>query len=368
MYKLSKLIFVAFIAIILEGCPNSNATLSEKELAATDPLLIDKNAPPVAVEPAKFDKTDYILAHIKTNKGEIVCDLEFEKTPVTVANFIGLAEGKIENSCKTLTKPFYDGLTFHRVVDNFMIQGGDPKGNGMGDPGYKFMDEFDPTLTFNTSGILAMANSGPGTNGSQFFITHLPTEFLNNKHTIFGHVVTGQNIVNAIKAGDIMESITIEIKGDKANAFDAVSVFNNKKFKTTAVPASTLSQELSEFNTWVKKNYPKAKKYGEMYILVTQKGSGAIPKNGQQISANYTGKFIDGKKFDSSLDGGVPFTFNLGAGMVIKGWDEGFAKLNIGSKATLLIPYTYGYGEQGSPGNIPPKATLVFDVELMGAK
>jgi peptidyl-prolyl cis-trans isomerase A (cyclophilin A) len=166
-----------------------------------------------------------LYAEIETNRGKILVQLEFEKTPLTVANFVGLAEGKIKNKVKGENKPFYDSLTFHRVIASFMIQGGDPQGNGSGGPGYAFKDEFVPELNFTGPGILAMANAGPATNGSQFFITHVATPWLNQHHTIFGHVVSGQEVVNAIVQGDIILHIKIIRKGKPAKKFKAAKVF-----------------------------------------------------------------------------------------------------------------------------------------------
>lgn len=312
-----------------------------------------------STENTKMEKTDAMYAHIKTSKGEIICELEFEKTPITVANFIGLAEGLIENKAKPLGTPYYNGLLFHRVIPNFMIQGGDPQGTGTGGPGYQFQDEIDPSLIFSGPGILAMANAGPGTNGSQFFITHVATDWLNGKHTIFGHVTSGQDVVNKIAQGDKIESITIDRVGDKAKAFDAKAIFAG---------AAAAAKKGDDFDGWVKENYPTAKKVGDMYIVETKKGSGPKPSNGQNITAHYTGKLKDGKKFDSSVDRGQPFQFKLGEHRVIQGWELGFANMHVGSKATLLIPYSLGYGDQGYPGAIPPKATLIFDVELIAAQ
>ena len=161
--------------------------------------------------------SDGLYAKMRTNQGNIIIKLAFDKAPLTVSNFVGLAEGTKHSNIQT-GKPFYDGLTFHRVIDNFMIQGGDPRGNGTGGPGYKFADEFSD-LTHNKAGILSMANSGPNTNGSQFFITHNATPWLNGKHTVFGHVVQGMGVVNRIKKGDFIRKLTIIRIGEKANNF-----------------------------------------------------------------------------------------------------------------------------------------------------
>lgn len=178
-----------------------------------------------ALNPKKVKLQKGMYAEIETTKGKITVQLEFEKTPLTVANFVGLAEGKIKNTAKAEGVPFYDSLKFHRVIDHFMIQGGDPLGNGMGGPGYAFKDECLPELQFTGPGILAMANAGPKTNGSQFFITHAATGWLNNKHTIFGHVIDGQSIVDSTQQGDIILHVKIIRKGKAARKFKAAKVF-----------------------------------------------------------------------------------------------------------------------------------------------
>ena len=172
---------------------------------------------------------DGLYAKINTDKGEMLLKLEYEKAPLTVANFVGLAEGKLYNTAKEEGQPFYDGLTFHRVIGDFMIQGGDPSGNGTGGPGYKFQDEIDPTLKHNRAGTLSMANAGPGTNGSQFFITHKATPHLDGRHTVFGYVLKGQEVVDAIRQGDEINSIKIIRVGEKAKNFDAAEVFARLK-------------------------------------------------------------------------------------------------------------------------------------------
>ena len=168
---------------------------------------------------------DGLYAKFSTTKGEILVNLEYQKTPGTVGNFVALAEGNLENSVKSQGEPYYNGLKFHRVIPDFMIQGGCPLGTGTGNPGYKFADEFHPDLKHDTPGVLSMANAGPGTNGSQFFITHIPTDWLDGKHTVFGKVIEGQSIVDTISQGDVLETLEIIAVGTEAEAFQAVEAF-----------------------------------------------------------------------------------------------------------------------------------------------
>ena len=325
-------------------------------------------------QPTEFDGVslpgDGMFALIKTTKGDILIQFDFDKVPLTVANFVGLAEGVIDNSARSAGVPYYNGLKFHRVIADFMIQGGDPSGNGSGGPGYSFKDEFHPDLRHSGPGILSMANAGPGTNGSQFFITHKETGWLDNKHSVFGHVVEGQDVVDAIEQGDLMNEIIILRKGADAEDFNAAEIFKlyeAEKAKEELAKAAR-SQEISEFEAWVQANYPDAVKNeaGFYYMQTQAPAEGAVaPKEGQSVSVHYTGMFIDGEKFDSSLDRGEPIEFPLGKGRVIVGWDKGIAEMKEGEKGRLFIPYTLGYGERGFPGAIPSKATLMFDVELV---
>ncbi len=312
---------------------------------------------------------DGLYAKFDTSKGEIVCMLEFEKTPLTVANFVGLAEGTKElgGGAGTSGNKFYDGLTFHRVIPDFMIQGGCPLGTGTGGPGYTFPDEIDPSLKHTGPGILSMANAGPGTNGSQFFITHVPTPWLDGKHTVFGHVVEGQDVVNKIEGGDKINSVTIIRVGDKATnfksdqaAFDALLSSMEERAQEKEKAAAEEAEKL------IAEKWPTAitTASGLKYVVVEEGNGEETPSKGANVTAHYTGKLLDGTKFDSSYDRGQPITFPVGAGRVIKGWDEAFLGMKKGEKRVLIIPSDLGYGPSGR-GPIPPNATMIFDVELV---
>ncbi|CAZ96980.1 peptidylprolyl isomerase [Zobellia galactanivorans] len=308
---------------------------------------------------------DGIYAKFNTDKGEILVKLTHDKTPGTVGNFVALAEGKQENTAKAKGEPYYDGLNFHRVIPDFMIQGGCPQGTGTGDAGYKFDDEFHPDLNHSEPGVLSMANAGPGTNGSQFFITHVPTPWLDNKHTVFGHVQSGQDVVDSIAQGDKINSVEIVRVGDDAEKWDALAAFENFKTSKEQRLAEEKAKQAAELDK-VAAGFDETES-GLRYKLI-QKGDGPQAQKGQTVSVHYEGSLLNGQVFDSSYKRNQPIDFQLGVGQVIPGWDEGIALLKVGDKARLVIPSDLAYGSAGAGGVIPPNATLLFDVELMGVK
>lgn len=324
-------------------------------------------------QPAK----EGIYAVINTNKGTIIVELFYKKAPLTVANFIALSEG-IKPEAKG--KKFYDGLKFHRVVKDFMVQTGCPKGDGTGDPGYKFPDEFVADLKHDSPGILSMANSGPNTNGSQIFITHRETPWLDGKHTVFGKVIDDKQmeIVNKIEQGDVIKNIMIVRKGKEANDFDANVIFDKILVEKQKEESEKISQFVSKMNAFKEKGI---KLKSGLVIYTKEKGKGKKPKKGQVIQAHYTGMLENGKIFDTSVEDIAkqayifnpqrpynPIDFSVGAGQVILGWDEGFMNINEGTKAILFIPSDLAYGQREIPGVIPANSNLIFEVELVKIK
>lgn len=308
---------------------------------------------------------DGLYAKFCTPKGDILVKLEYEKVPGTVGNFVGLAEGNLENKAFPQGKPYYDGLKFHRVIPDFMIQGGDPEGKGTGGPGYQFEDEIHPELKHDKPGMLSMANAGPGTNGSQFFITHQETPWLDGKHTVFGAVVEGQEIVDAIGQGDQIEQLEILRVGEEAEKFNAVEafrLFNGAKAEREAAARKQQEDLLGE----LAQGFDKTES-GLRYKLIS-KGTGPKAEVGKKVSVHYKGMLADGTVFDSSYKRKEPIEFPLGKGHVIEGWDEGIQLLNVGDQARFVIPPHIAYGQQGAGGVIPPNATLIFDVELLEVK
>jgi|UniRef100_UPI0040496515 peptidyl-prolyl cis-trans isomerase A (cyclophilin A) len=331
-----------------------------------------------------------MYAQFNTTKGEILIQLEPEKTPLTVANFVGLVEGNFRPfDTLSFDKPFYDGLKFHRVIKDFMIQGGDPQGTGMGGPGYKFFDEPRQDLSHSGPGILSMANSGPATNGSQFFITHKETPWLNGKHTVFGHVISGMDVVNAIVQDDVMEQVRIIRIGDQYQSWNATEVFKVtyrkmeeafvvmqaekarldaiEKERTDKIAKMTEEEYKVYLLAEVRKTYPKAQQTasGLVYVIEKKGDANKKPKKGDEVSTHYTGTLMNGTKFDSSLDRNQPLNFKHNVGQMIPGYDEAVAMLGKGGKGRFIIPYTKAYGAAGRPPVIPAYSDLVFEIELM---
>jgi len=340
-----------------------------------------------------------IYAEIITNKGTAVAKLYHDLTPMTVANFVSLAEGTntmVDSTYKG--KKFYNGIVFHRVIKDFMIQTGDPMGTGAGDPGYKFPDEIVDSLTHKSKGILSMANSGPNTNGSQFFITLKPTPWLNGKHTVFGEVVIGLDVVDSIGVaktlpGDKPESeikmleVNIIRKGSDAKGFDTNAAFTEKlkvleeeKVEKERIQKEQMEAIAAKFNE-LKANAEKFESGLEM-VFVT-KGDGPKPKPTDIINVNYAGFFADGKVFDTNIaekakelgiyDEGraahpkgyapIPMPYSPDAQM-IPGFKEGAQKMKVGDKAILFIPSHLAYGERGA-GPIPPNTDLIFELDVI---
>lgn len=306
-----------------------------------------------------------IYAKFNTSKGSILVKLTHDLTPGTVGNFVALAEGNMENKVKPQGQKFYDGLTFHRVIPDFMIQGGCPKGTGTGDPGYKFDDEFHPSLKHDRPGVLAMANSGPASNGSQFYITHVPTSWLDGKHTVFGHVIEGQDVVDAVAQGDNLDTVEIIRVGEEAEKFNAIEAFVGLKGARLKRDAALKAESEAKMEQ-LAAGFDKTDS-GLRYKMI-QKGDGKRAEAGKTVAVHYEGSLENGKVFDSSYPRKKPIEFRLGQGQVIEGWDEGIALLQVGDKARFVIPSDLAYGASGAGGVIPPHATLIFDVELMEVK
>ena len=306
-----------------------------------------------------------IYAVFTTSKGIIRIRLTHKETPGTVGNFVALAQGDLENDQKPQGTPYYDGLAFHRVIADFMVQGGCPLSTGTGGPGYQFDDEFHSELKHDRPGVLSMANAGPGTNGSQFFITHNETPWLDGKHTVFGFVEEGQDVVDAIAQSDVIEAVVIEREGAEAlawNAVEAFRTFEGSREKRLKEAQEAQDKQLDKVASGFEKTTS-----GLRYQYI-QRGDGTPAEKGKTVSVHYKGQLLDGTVFDSSYKRNQPIEFPLGVGQVIPGWDEGIQLLNTGDKARFVIPSDLAYGSQGAGGVIPPDATLIFDVELVAVR
>lgn len=348
------LVLVAGIALI----PAHRSVAQESESATES-----------TVEKSESTLKDGLYAKITTNKGDILCSLEYKKTPMTVINFTGLAEGKLKNDQKN-GKPYYDGLKFHRVINDFMIQGGCPQGTGRGGPGYKFPDEIHPDLKHTGPGILSMANSGPATNGSQFFITHKATEWLDGKHTVFGKVVEGMDVVNSIKKDDFIKTVKVVRVGEEATSFqntqaefDRLVKLNDPAVRQKELLAKNLEKCAAFLEDNKSKDGVKVTDSGLQYKIVKE-GNGNKPKATSEVEVHYEGSLIDGTVFDSSIKRGKTVTFPLNR--VIPGWTEGLQLMSEGCTAYLYIPSDLAYGDRDIGGGlIPGGSTLVFKVELV---
>ena len=311
--------------------------------------------------------SDGLYADLETSKGNIILELYYEQVPTTVSNFVALAEGNhpvVDDQHEG--KRYYDGLKFHRVIEDFMIQGGDPTGTGSGGPGYQFDDEFNEELKHDGPGVLSMANAGPGTNGSQFFITHVETPWLDGKHSIFGKVNSGQDVVDKIEQDDIIKTVKVIRIGEAAKSFNAPENFENyisEKSEADILRAEAEKESLEKLSEGMQETESGLK------YKISKEGTGPNAKKDDLLSVHYSLQLVDGSEIDSSFTRGAPIEFTCGVGQVIKGWDEAMQLLNKGSKARLIIPSELGYGAVGAGnGVIPPNATLIFDVELVDIK
>ena len=401
-----KILFLLFLGVLSVHSQTIKKTVTAKKPATAVKATVKKAVAPIAKTAVV---TEGIFATISTNKGDITIQLEYQNAPITVANFIALAEGNntfIKDE-KLKGKPFYDGLKFHRVINDFMIQGGDPSGNGSGGPGYSFKDEFTD-LKHSSAGILSMANSGPTTNGSQFFITHKATPWLDGKHTVFGHVTKGMNVVNTIVKDDVITKVTISKKGVSAQKFDAAKVFTDyfstksveqmkqdlavaeSKAKQAAIQAEAKKEYLAKYGpiavAKVKylaevKSSATTTPSGLIYTIV-KKGTDTKPADKSTFFFHYAGYFEDGTLFDSSYEdvskeygkfdanramqnGYQAFPFEAGKkdGM-IPGFIEALSLMSYGDKVVAFLPSTLAYGERGAGDVIPPNTNLIFELEM----
>ena len=327
-----------------------------------------------------------LYADIQTNKGSIVVSLAQDKTPVTVANFVSLAEGEnefVDDQFKG--KKYYDGIVFHRVINDFMIQGGDPTATGSGGPGYRFEDEITD-LIHDGPGVLSMANAGPATNGSQFFITHKATPWLDGKHTVFGRVVEGQQVVDSIQQNDTIQTIVIVRKGKEAKQFDAPKIFADyyngmelRKAEEEEKRALIILKTKEKFED--QRSKTKKTSSGLSY-LITKKGEGKKVSTTNKAIVHYAVYFADGKILETSMlevaeaqgivneqrrlaNAYQPLTADVSPNAaMIAGFKEGLQQLKVGDQATLFVPSTLAYGERGSRG-IPPNSDLIFEVKIV---
>ena len=328
---------------------------------------------PMSESMKAIEGKDGVFAIMETSQGDIVLELHYKQTPLTVTNFVGLAEGKLTAA---KGKPFYDGLKFHRVISkangdgqDFMIQGGDPAGNGTGGPGYKFPDEFVDELRHTGPGILSMANAGPGTNGSQFFITHVATPWLDGKHTVFGKVVAGQDIVNKTKQGDLIKKVTIVRQGEDAKNFTATQEdFDNRLVELKEKNRKAKEEAFKKTIEMVEKKFAGSTKTPDgIYYTITKEGNGEKIGGRKTVTVKYKGYLMNDQVFDSS-DFHEPLEFITAGGQMIPGFDMMVQDMKLNEKRTIVLPPDLAYGEAGAGGVIPGNAYIAFDVEVIKVK
>ena len=364
MKKLIAILFTGLVFLSFGGCKTKKAekkTTTKKEAVRNMSGL------------KSIEGKEGVFAVINTDKGEIAIELLYKDTPMTVTNFVGLAEGTLDAA---KGNPFYDGLKFHRVIADFMIQGGDPQGTGAGGPGYKFGDEWCDKYQFDKPGYLAMANAGPNTNGAQFFITHVPTPWLNGKHTIFGIVVDeeSQAVVNAIAQGDKMNSIKIFRQGEEASKFTATQNDFNKMVEVAKKAAKKKKKKANAAKiAEVEKAFPGfAVDSNGIYYKTKKEGSGEKCGGRKLVTTEYKGYLVDGTVFDGSaklLKGGhEPLDFMTAGGQMIPGFDIMVQDMKLGEVRTIVVPSDLAYGDAGYPGVIPGGAYIAFDIELVKIK
>lgn len=306
---------------------------------------------------------DGLYAKIQTLKGSITISLAYEHAPLAVANFVGLAEGTLDSFNG---KRFYDGLSFHRVEPGFVVQAGDPMGDGSGDPGYNFPDEFHPSLRHDAPGIVAMANHGPDTNGSQFYISLEAAEPLDDSYTIFGRVASGMDTVLKLEAGDVMTKVTILRIGAEAKAFETDQAAWNRYYGPAAEGSKARARASRKATVdAILASWPGLETRPDGILSKTLKeGTGPVVRRGYLVRVNYKGMLPNGQVFDQSILHGGPFEFELGIAQVILGWDIVVSQMKKGEKRLVAIPPEYAYGIQGVPGVIPPNSYILFELEL----
>lgn len=306
-----------------------------------------------------------LYASIETDRGTMVVRLEPERAPMTVMNFVGLAEGTITAPTRP-NVPFYDGLTFHRVVAGFVIQGGDPQGDGTGGPGYRFPTETHPDLLHDSAGVVAMANSGPDTNGSQFYITMGATPHLDGGYNVFGRVIEGLEVVSRIEIGDVIRRVEIHRVGAGYQAYRATmaefEVLVSSELQKRAEASARARAAAVES---IRSRYPEAVAFDDTGILIerTAAGSGTVPSTGTVVRVHLTMSLVDGTVLNDTRANDVPFSFVFGRQRLIEGLELVIASMKPGDRATAILPPELAFGSAGAPPAVPPESYIVFDVE-----